>query len=156
MKIKFKSVIKILLPIVLAASIGTFFVITDNVNYGSLEKPFLTPPSFVFGIAWTIIYILCFISAYIFDNKSEDKELNQKGTVLLYINMFINLLWTISFFGLGLLTVSLIILALLYFSTVSLFLTYKKVNKLSSVLLIPYLLWLLLAFYLNICIVFLN
>lgn len=156
MKINFKSVFKNLIPIILAAGIGTLFVIMDNVNYDSLQKPFLNPPSYVFSIAWTVIYVLCFIAAYLFDTKSSDKELNQKGTVLLYINMFINLLWTISFFGLGLLIVSMIILALLYFSTVSLFLTYKKVNKLSSVLLIPYLLWLLLAFYLNICIVFLN
>ncbi len=156
MKFDIKKLLNSLLPSLIAGGLGTVFVILDFVNYDSLNTPFLTPPSYVFGIAWTIVYILCVISTYLFLSLTTDGELKQKGIINYYINMFINLLWTVTFFGLGNLIAALILLVLLYLSTLSMYLTYRKVNKLPSNLLIPYLLWLLLALYLNICIVFLN
>ena len=156
MKFDIKKLLKSLIPALIAGGLGTVFVILDFVNYDSLKTPFLTPPSYIFGIAWTVIYILCVISTYLFLSLTTDEELKQKGIINYYINMFINLLWTITFFGLGNLIAALILLILLYLSTLSMYLKYRKANKLPSNLLIPYLLWLLLALYLNICIVFLN
>lgn len=155
-KIKFKSLLKSIIPALLAASLGSIFVYLDYVDYDSLVKPFLNPPKIVFPIAWTIIYIACMVATYFVDSKEDDKELKQKCIINYYINMFINLIWTVSFFGLGQLVVGLIVLILLYFSTLSMFLTYRKVQKWAGNLIIIYLLWLLLALYLNICIVFLN
>lgn len=156
MKFNFKSFLKAFLPVLIAAGLGSLFVYLDYVNYDSLNKPFLTPPDWLFPVAWSIIYVLCVISTYLFDTKVEDKETRQKGIINFYINMFLNLMWSVTFFGLGKLVVGLIVIILLYLSTLSTYLTYRKVNKLSGNLLIPYLLWLLLATYLNICIVFLN
>ena len=156
MKINVKSIFKSIIPPILAAAIGSLFVYLDYVSYDDLVKPFLNPPKWVFPVAWSIIYILSMISTYIFDTKVNDKETRQKGLINFYLNMFINALWTVTFFGLGQLVVALIILVLLYMSTLSTYLTYRKVDKLSGNLFIIYLLWLLLALYLNICIVFLN
>jgi tryptophan-rich sensory protein len=91
-----------------------------------------------------------------FLDKVDNEETKQKGVINYYINMFINLLWTVTFFGLGNFIAALVLLILLYLSTLSLFLIYRKESKLVGNLIIPYLLWLLLALYLNICIVFLN
>ena len=151
-----KHFLKSFLPVLLAASIGTIFVIMDKINYDSLNKPFLNPPPYVFALAWSIIYVLCIVAMYMFLDKVDNEETKQKGVINYYINMFINLLWTITFFGLGNFIAALVLLILLYLSTLSLFLIYRKESKLVGNLIIPYLLWLLLALYLNICIVFLN
>ncbi len=153
---KIKSALKSVIPVLLAAGLGSLFVVLDYIDYDSLTKPFLTPPKVVFPIAWTIIYLLTATATYRFDTSGSDKETNQKGIINSFINMFINLLWTVTFFGLGQPIVALIVLILLYLSTLSLFLTYRKVDRISGNLIIPYLLWLLMALYLNICIVFLN
>jgi tryptophan-rich sensory protein len=151
-----KHFLKSFLPVLLAASIGTIFVIMDKINYDSLNKPFLNPPPYVFALAWSIIYVLCIVAMYMFLDKVDNEETKQKGVINYYINMFINLLWTVTFFGLGNFIAALVLLILLYLSTLSLFLIYRKESKLVGNLIIPYLLWLLLALYLNICIVFLN
>lgn len=151
-----KHFLKSFIPVLLAASIGTIFVIIDKINYDSLNKPFLNPPPYVFTLAWSIIYVLCIVAMYMFLDKVDNEETKQKGVINYYINMFINLLWTVTFFGLGNFIAALVLLILLYLSTLSLFLIYRKESKLVGNLIIPYLLWLLLALYLNICIVFLN
>ena len=151
-----KHFLKSFIPVLLAASIGTIFVIIDKINYDSLNKPFLNPPPYVFALAWSIIYVLCIVAMYMFLDKVDNEETKQKGVINYYINMFINLLWTVTFFGLGNFIAALVLLILLYLSTLSLFLIYRKESKLVGNLIIPYLLWLLLALYLNICIVFLN
>lgn len=151
-----KHFLKSFIPVLLAASIGTIFVIMDKINYDSLNKPFLNPPPYVFALAWSIIYVLCIVAMYMFLDKVDNEETKQKGVINYYINMFINLLWTVTFFGLGNFIAALVLLILLYLSTLSLFLIYRKESKLVGNLIIPYLLWLLLALYLNICIVFLN
>ena len=156
MNFNIKHFLKSFLPVLLAASIGTIFVIMDKINYDSLNKPFLNPPPYVFALAWSIIYVLCIVAMYMFLDKVDNEETKQKGVINYYINMFINLLWTITFFGLGNFIAALVLLILLYLSTLSLFLIYRKESKLVGNLIIPYLLWLLLALYLNICIVFLN
>lgn len=155
-KFSIKSLLKSVLPVLLAGGLGSIFVALDYVNYDSLTKPFLNPPKIVFPIAWTLIYICIAIATYFVDTSEADKETKQKCIINFYLNMFINLMWTVSFFGLGLLVVGLIVLILLYFSTLSVYLSYRKIRKLTGNLIIPYLLWLLLALYLNICIVFLN
>ena len=156
MKFSWKYFFKSFIPVLLASSIGTIFVILDKINYESLNKPFLNPPGYVFSIAWTIIYLLCIYTTYRFLKDNSNYEIRQKGTINYYINMFINLLWTVTFFGLGNFVAALLLLIVLYLSTLTLFLIYRKENKINGNLLIPYLLWLLLALYLNICIVFLN
>ena len=87
MKFDIKKLLKSLLPSLIAGGLGTVFVILDFVNYDSLNTPFLTPPSYVFGIAWTIVYILCVISTYLFLSLTTDGELKQKGIINYYINM---------------------------------------------------------------------
>lgn len=155
-KIDAKSLIKSTLPVIIAGGGGSIFVSIDKINYDLLNKPFLNPPKILFPIMWTIIYVLCIFATYPISKNEENTELKQKCLISYYVNMFLNLLWSVTFFGLGQKVAALIVLCLLYFSLAVMFIFYKKSNKKSSYLLVPYLLWLLLALYLNICIVFLN
>ena len=132
------------------------FVNLDYVDYDKLILPDLHPPKIVFPIAWTIVYVSIIVATYIFDTNETNQEIRQKGMINYYVNMFINLMWNVAFFGLGKLTLGLIIIVILYISCLMIYLIYRKTKKIAGNLIIPYLAWLLVAFYLNICIVFLN
>ena len=122
-------------------------------DYNDLIKPPLSPPGIVFPIVWTIIYLLIGISHTLLKEKGEVPKETQQ---LYYTQLIFNYLWTFIFFvfRLGLLSVLWIIIL----DILVIIMTYQfyKQNKLSGILLIPYVLWLLFATYLNISIYFLN
>lgn len=155
-KINLKNFAKSFLPPLIAGGIGAIIVALDYVNYDNLILPDLHPPKFIFPIAWTIVYACSIVATYIFLQKEDNLERYQKGIINFYVNMFINLMWTVAFFGLGNLLLGLIVIIALYISTLLVYLSYRKTSKVSANLIIPYLAWLLVATYLNICIVFLN
>lgn len=146
-----KNIFYLFLPVVLGGIIG--FIISDYIDYSSLIKPPLAPPKILFPIAWAIIYILMGISYFIF-KKNETNTL--KEDLVYYIQLTINLLWSIIFFIFKkrlLASIWIIILDILVIYMIYLFL--KKV-KISAYLNIPYLLWILFATYLTISIYILN
>lgn len=122
----------------------------SKVDYESLKKPLLSPPGYVFPIAWSILYILIAISAYLFDKKIDDKEIRIKGLIIYYIGLFFNAFWTLFFFSLDMKVFASIWLAILYLVSVSNYLIFFKNNKISGYLLLPYLAWLIFALYLNV------
>ena len=88
-----KRIIYSLLPIVGGALVG--LIISGYMNYGDMVKPPLSPPSYIFPIVWTILYILMGISYFITTKDNElDKELDQ----IYLLQLFVNFLWPIIFF----------------------------------------------------------
>ncbi len=150
MKITLKELLfNIAVPVVLGFIVS---LLNDTNSYQTLIKPALSPPKVLFPIAWTILYILMGISSYIISNK----ENNNKAIVIYYISLIINLLWSFFFFTFKLYLFSSIWLFLLIIFVVLMIINYYKLDKPSAYLQIPYLLWILFAFYLNISIYILN
>ena len=86
----------ILLPVILGGIVG--LIISRFIDYNSLEKPFLAPPSIAFPIVWTILYILMGISY----GRLKSKELtDEKTNIIYYVQLGINALWSIFFFVLA-------------------------------------------------------
>lgn len=141
----------ILIPLILGSVVG--FIISSFMDYGSLNKPFLAPPSIVFPIVWTILYVLMGISYGFLDSNSlVDTKVNS----IYYWQLFVNLLWPIVFFVFKWrLFAFLWILLLALLIIVMIFRFYEK-NKFAGLLQIPYLLWTLFATYLNFSIYILN
>lgn len=141
----------ILIPILVGGIVG---IITSNfMDYNLLQQPFLSPPGIVFPIVWIILYALMGISYGILKNN---KLTYDKINFIYYLQLSVNALWSIFFFVLKWRLFSffwIILLAVLVFIMIILF--YQK-NKLSGLLQIPYLLWILFAAYLNLSIYFLN
>ena len=156
MKIKIKRLIRTILPVVICAILGTVFMMISKVDYENLKKPLLSPPGYVFPIAWSILYILIAISAFLFDKKVEDNETKIKGLIIYYIGLFFNAFWTLFFFSLDMKVFACIWLAILYLVSVSNYLIFMKNNKISGYLLLPYLAWLIFALYLNVGICIIN
>ena len=120
----------------------------------NLVKPYLAPPNWIFAPIWTVLYILIFASLvfYIY-TPIKNKEL---GYILFFIQILLNILWSPFFFGLKSILGALIILILLDVVLVFTIVQFFKVSKIAGIILIPYLIWILFATYLNIAYLILN
>ena len=116
--------------------------------YDNLNKPFLSPPDWIFMPMWTLLYITIFISLifYIYA-KSKNKN---SGYIYFAAQIILNILWTPLFFILQNISLALIDIVLLDIFTVLTMRKFYSVSKIAGILLIPYLLWIIFATYLNI------
>jgi len=140
----------------MAGVVGSVFTISGVGSwYMFLEKPFLTPPSWVFGPVWTTLYALMGIAAYLVWCKRN--ALGAKTALLVYgVHLVLNALWSILFFGvkdLGWAFAEILLLLGFILATTVLF---WKIRPLAGMLLIPYIAWVSFAAYLNLAIWILN
>ncbi|MCX6741875.1 MAG: tryptophan-rich sensory protein [Candidatus Pacearchaeota archaeon] len=137
--------------VLIVAFLGSLF--TDTGSWYDTIKPSITPPNIVFPIAWTTLFILIALSMYFSWINAKD---NQKDRVTLFyaINLILNILWTVIFFGMKQTGVALFEIAVLWISVLSLMIINWKISKTATWLLLPYLLWISFATLLNILIVF--
>lgn len=145
----------IIAPLV-AGAIGSYFTFSAIPEwYDFLVKPFLNPPSWVFGPVWTILYLLMGVSGYLVWRKGNRKE---RGVFLTWfvVQLLLNAAWSIIFFGARNPEAAFMDLILLWLAIgMNIFLA-KKVSLAPVWLLIPYLLWVTFAGYLNLSIALLN
>lgn len=148
LKIYVKS---ILFPLILGGIVG--FLISGYIDYNSLQMPPFAPPSFLFPIVWSILYILMGISYGILkSNNLVDSKIN----LIYYSQLMVNLLWPIVFFVLKWRLFAFLWIILLVVLVVNMIIQFYNKNQLSGLLQIPYLLWLLFATYLNLGVYLLN
>lgn len=125
--------------------------------YPTLEKPFFNPPNWLFAPVWTMLYILMGVSAGLVWQKIDtQKELVKKGLFFFTIQLILNGFWSVLFFGWNNILLSLIEIILLFLFLFETYLTFKKLDKTSSLLLIPYMVWVIFASILTASIYFLN
>lgn len=124
--------------------------------YDALQKPSLTPPGWVFPIAWTTLFALIAISGYFAWNQYKSIGLRKLFALLYFINGILVYLWSFMFFERQSITWALLIIIGLLIVSESMILTGFKNNAKSAYLLLPYFVWLLFAAYLNVSIVALN
>lgn len=149
---KIKIYIKsIAIPVIIGGIVG--FAISSSIDYNSLERPFLSPPSIAFPIVWSILYVLMGVSYGILKSK---KLTTTEIDWIYYIQLGVNSLWSIFFFLAKWRLFSFIWIIILAILIIVMILKFYNKNKLASLLQIPYLLWVLFASYLNIAIYILN
>lgn len=152
--IKWKSLlINIAIPLAIGG-IASLIVNNGFENYSEVTKPALSPPPWIFPVVWTILYILMGVSTYLIYEK--DKNLNRNSFIIYAVQLALNFIWPIFFFGFNAFLLSFIILVLLLVFVVAMIINFYKENKLASLLQIPYLIWLLFAAYLNFGVFLLN
>lgn len=148
----FKTYLKsILIPVIIGGIVGV--IISTSIDYNSLQKPFLSPPSIAFPIVWTILYILMGVSYGILKSKNM---LDKETTVLYYIQLIVNALWSIFFFSLKWRLFAFIWIILLAILVILMIIKFYSKNKVAGLLQLPYLLWVIFASYLNIAVYILN
>jgi translocator protein len=122
-------------------------VVSPDTWYSTLKKPSITPPSWIFGPVWTILYALMGISAaMVIVKKNRDATV---GMGFFSAQLILNFLWSIIFFGVHLPLAAFIDILLLLTMILLTFWKFSRVSKPAAVLLIPYILWVSFASVLN-------
>ncbi len=124
--------------------------------YNSLNKPSFTPPSWVFGPAWIILYILIGFSGYLVFRKGLKKNGASEALKFFSLQLVLNIMWSPIFFGahqILLAFVDIVFLWYLIFKTIKLF---SKIDRVAGYLLYPYLAWVSFAAFLNFSVLIMN
>ncbi|NBO24082.1 MAG: tryptophan-rich sensory protein [Chlamydiae bacterium] len=146
--------------IILCLSVGGAgsFLMGDHVKtwYHTLKMPALTPPDYIFGPVWTTLYVLMGISIWQIFKCSTKNVKKKKAYILFSIQLFLNLIWSGLFFGLQNPQLALLDNLILWIAIVLTIIEFHKHDELASYLLIPYLVWISFALYLNSAFVVIN
>lgn len=148
-KINWKRLIVIIIITFVVGSFFSFFTMNNMDTFKELEKP-INVPGILFPIVWSILYLLMSISLYIVIYK------NRNSLIIYSIQLIINSLWTLIFFGFGAYLLAFIWIILLLIAIVIMIAKFYNIDKKAAYLNIPYLLWVLFAAYLNLGIYLLN
>jgi len=124
-------------------------------DYRSLIQPPLSPPGWLFGIVWPVLYLLMGIAAYLIYQAPQTMQ-RRNAITLYWVQLFVNFLWPIVFFRLEWYWISVAVILVLDALVLLTAVRFYQIKKAAGILMIPYLLWILFATYLNIGIALLN
>lgn len=140
-----------------AGIIGSLFTMSAvRTWYLTLNKPFFNPPSWVFGPVWTLLYALMGVSAFLIWKAGWKKRAVREALSLFGVQLLINSSWSIVFFRMQSPLFGLFTIFALWLMIISCVLSFYRISKTASYLLIPYLFWVSFALCLNFAIVQLN
>lgn len=141
----------------LVGILGTPFTISAIPTwYAALNKPFFSPPNWIFGPVWTVLYLLMGVSVFMIWSKGLGKKGVKKALSYFLIQLLLNFIWSILFFGLHSPVLALIDIILLWVTILFTIIHFAKILKPAAYLLIPYIFWVSFAALLNLSIVILN
>lgn len=123
-------------------------------KYNALMLPPLSPPDWLFGVVWVVLYALIGYSAYRIYVSENTKRNNALGCF--YAQIAFNFLWSIVFFGLGKFWIAFIIIIILDLLVITTMFKFNKIDSIATCLMIPYIIWLLFATYLCLGVAVLN
>ena len=125
-------------------------------EYGEMLKPPLSPPGWVFPAVWTLLYLLMGLASWYVAGSATSEDMKQMALSLYAVQLAANFLWPLVFFGLGRYVLALLWLAVLLILVLLTWRQFRRLDRRAGALLIPYVLWLCYALYLNLGAAILN
>lgn len=125
-------------------------------DYRQLNQPPLSPPGWVFPIVWTILYLLMGYSSYRVYTAGKSPALTERALKLYAAQLFLNFLWPIVFFGFSWYLGAFFVLLGLWVLILLTMRAFTAIDETAGDLLIPYILWVTFAGYLNVGVAILN
>lgn len=125
-------------------------------TFETLNQPPLSPPGWLFPVVWIILYILMGIASYLVLTSGKSQESIRRALVLYGIQLAFNFLWPIFFFGLSAYLFAFIWLVALWLLILATAVSFYRISDIAGYLMIPYLIWVTFAGYLNLGIYLLN
>jgi benzodiazapine receptor len=124
--------------------------------YAALEKPGFTPPNAVFSPVWITLYLLMAISVFLIWRQGLKAEGVRPAFIVFWVQLVLNVLWSVVFFGLKSPLGGVIVILLLWFAILFAIVRFFPISRLAAWLLIPYIVWVSIAASLNIGVWLLN
>lgn len=151
---------RLLISILLCEGVGivgsVFTVSSIPAWYTTLQKPSFSPPNWIFGPVWITLYALMGVALYLVWMKGLKKKENRRSIAIFVIQLTLNALWSIVFFGGRSILGGMIVIAALWLLIVLTIVTFWKISKTAGLLLLPYLAWVSFAAILNASLSWLN
>lgn len=140
-----------------AGAIGSVFTRSAIPTwYATLQKPVFSPPNWLFAPVWTLLYILMGIAAFLVWRKGLENRQVRIALIVFLIQLILNALWSVVFFGLESPLSGLIVISILWVAILVTVIKFFRLSRVASALLWPYLLWVTFAAGLNASIWLLN
>jgi len=141
----------------LAGVIGSLFTMPSIPGwYAGLVKPSFNPPGWIFGPVWTALYAMMGVAAWLVYDKGFKRPEVRKALTVFAVQLVLNTLWSIVFFGAHQILGAVIVIILLWAMILWTILLFRKISKAAAWLLVPYILWVSFATILTVTINALN
>lgn len=154
------NTLKLIISVVgcqLVGILGAFFTAESIKNwYSMLNKPFFSPPNWLFGPVWTLLYLMMGVSFYLIWIKGWQKKKIKTASYWFFAQLAFNFAWSPVFFGLKSPLLGLINITIMWLLIIKTIKSFWPLSKKAAILLVPYLLWVSFATLLNGAIWWLN
>ena len=160
MNFNLKEVVRLIVSILIvfiAGTIGSTATLPQIPTwYASLAKPSWAPPNWLFGPVWTILYILIGIALFLVWKEGISRKDVKLAISVFVVQLVLNVLWSVIFFGYNSLLGGLIVIIILWIAILANIIFFYRVSKSAGLLLVPYIVWVTIASYLNYSVYLLN
>ena len=147
--------INLFIPIAVGG-LSALFTMNSMENFERLNQPPLSPPGWLFPVVWTNLYTLMGIAAYLVVTSNATQKDKRTALTIYGVQLFFNFLWSIIFFNREDFLFAFIWLVALWALIIANIILFYRISKPAGIMLIPYLLWVTFAGYLNFAIYLLN
>ena len=154
MKIQWKKLIFYIAVPLVVGTVAALLAREGMAMFDAVIKPPLTPPAWLFPVCWTVLYVLMGIASYLV--AVSDDDLRGNGIVFYGIQLILNFFWPLIFFNHSLYLFSFVWLVILWAMILVTMLKFYKISERAGDLMLPYILWVTFAGYLNFGIFLLN
>lgn len=149
MKKILKFIIAVLIPLAVGGLAGIITSSSISDWYQPLAKPAFNPPAWIFAPVWNLLYFMMGVALFIILEKGRESLFYKKALWFFAIQLFLNFLWSLIFFGLRSPGLALIEIIILWIAILFTHIYFWKINHLAARLLLPYLAWVSFAMILN-------
>jgi len=155
-----RDIVKLVVSIIACQGAGLIGSLATTPNiptwYAALEKPFFTPPSWLFAPAWITLYLLMAIAAFLVWRQGFAQEGVKCALTVFLVQLVLNSLWSVVFFGLQSPLYGMVVIIALWIAILLTIIKFFRLSTAAGWLMIPYILWVSFASALNISIWVLN
>ncbi len=151
-----RSLMICLLTPLAAGAAASLLTLGGMREYARLAKPPLSPPGWVFPAVWTVLYLLMGLASWLITGANASEDRKQMALSLYAVQLTANFLWPLLFFGLARYTLAFLWLLVLLALVLAAWDRFRRLDRRAGTLLIPYILWLCFAAYLNLGAAMLN
>ena len=151
-----KAILSILVCFAFGAIGGLATSSSVDTWYQTINKPSFNPPNWIFGPVWSLLYLLMGIAFALVWHSTRGLQFKSKAYTFFAIQLILNSLWSIAFFGMQSPLFGIVVIATLLIFIILCIKSFLKINKTAAYLMVPYLLWVSFASILNVSIFILN